>query len=160
MSEIVVGLCNSVLLEKPASMPELTIEEWDEVLTFAARQGVLPILSKMLAEYEAQDSQTRKVLVRWYVKATNNQKRYQLRLKTMRQIARLFAEEGIDIMFMKGAALAQLYPDPESVRLRETIAKQNLVFRWALYILAIFAVILLGVYGSKYNAADFVYANF
>lgn len=48
----------------------------------------------------------------------------------------------------------------KGIHLRETIAKQNLVFRWALYILAIFAVILLGVYGSKYNAADFVYANF
>ena len=46
------------------------------------------------------------------------------------------------------------------VKMRETIAKQNLVFRWALFILAIMTVILFGVYGSRYNAADFIYANF
>ena len=46
------------------------------------------------------------------------------------------------------------------VHMRETIARQNLAFRWAVYIVAIFAVLLLGIYGPGYNAADFVYANF
>ncbi len=48
----------------------------------------------------------------------------------------------------------------KGIRLREAIEKQNLVFRWALYILAIFVVILFGVYGTTYNAADFIYAGF
>ena len=46
------------------------------------------------------------------------------------------------------------------IKLRETIEKQNLVFRWLLYLAALFAVILFGVYGPGYNAADFIYANF
>ena len=46
------------------------------------------------------------------------------------------------------------------VKMRETIARQNLAFRWVLFILAIMAVILFGVYGSRYNAAEFIYANF
>lgn len=46
------------------------------------------------------------------------------------------------------------------VKLRETLARQNLVFRWSVYILAIFAVILLGVYGREYDASSFIYAAF
>lgn len=46
------------------------------------------------------------------------------------------------------------------VRLRKTIEGQNLVFRWMLYLGAIFVIILAGAYGEGYNAADFIYANF
>lgn len=44
--------------------------------------------------------------------------------------------------------------------LRETIERQNLVFRWALYITAVISIILLGVYGSVYDASAFIYAGF
>ena len=44
--------------------------------------------------------------------------------------------------------------------LREKISKQNLVFRWGLYYIAIFAIILLGVYGPGYVASDFIYGQF
>ena len=46
------------------------------------------------------------------------------------------------------------------VQLREKIAQQNLVFRWSLYLAAIFAVVLLGIYGSAYNNIDFIYEGF
>ena len=46
------------------------------------------------------------------------------------------------------------------VKMRETIAKQNLAFRWIVYLVALFVVIIFGIYGSGYNAADFIYANF
>ena len=46
------------------------------------------------------------------------------------------------------------------VHIREAIEKQNLVFRWALYIAAIATVVLMGVYGPSYDAAGFVYAGF
>lgn len=48
----------------------------------------------------------------------------------------------------------------KGVHIREAIERQNLVFRWALYIGAIATVILLGVYGPGYDAAGFVYAGF
>ena len=46
------------------------------------------------------------------------------------------------------------------VKLREAIERQNLIFRWLLYFVAIFTIILAGAYGVGYNAADFIYANF
>lgn len=43
------------------------------------------------------------------------------------------------------------------VSIRDSIGRQNIVFRWAVYLLAIFAVILYGIYGPGYDAASFVY---
>ena len=44
--------------------------------------------------------------------------------------------------------------------LREKLAKQNLWFRWAVSLAALFTVIIFGVYGSGYNASDFLYMQF
>ncbi len=38
--------------------------------------------------------------------------------------------------------------------------KQNLWFRWGFFYLGIMAVVLLGVYGPQYNAAQFIYFQF
>jgi len=43
---------------------------------------------------------------------------------------------------------------------REWISKQNLVFRWGLYYIGIFSVIIFGIYGLGYNAAAFIYFQF
>ena len=40
---------------------------------------------------------------------------------------------------------------------REMIGKQNLVFRWTFYLVAVFAILILGIYGPGYDAAAFVY---
>lgn len=40
---------------------------------------------------------------------------------------------------------------------RETIAAQGIVFRWVVYLGAVLAVMIFGIYGPGYNAASFVY---
>jgi len=44
--------------------------------------------------------------------------------------------------------------------IRETLAKQNLAFRWAVLFILIFSIILFGVYGPGYDPAEFIYAGF
>ena len=111
---IAVGLCNKVLLnrEQP-ELPELSAKDWNRMLTFASIQGVLPVITPLFADYESHDAQLRGILVEWYVSALENHQAYKLRTYNMREMALLFEKEGMDIMFMKGAALAQLYPKPE-----------------------------------------------
>ena len=46
------------------------------------------------------------------------------------------------------------------VVIRDFVRKQELWFRWLFYILAIVTVIIFGVYGPGYNAADFIYFKF
>lgn len=43
---------------------------------------------------------------------------------------------------------------------RAIVAKQNLVFRWFLYLALFVAVLLFGMYGEGYNPADFIYGGF
>lgn len=46
------------------------------------------------------------------------------------------------------------------VHIREWLAGQNLIFRWVLYLALFFFVIIFGMYGKQYNAADFIYQGF
>lgn len=43
---------------------------------------------------------------------------------------------------------------------REAIARRNIVLRWIIYYAAFFAILIFGIYGSGYNASDFIYGNF
>ena len=60
-------------------------------------------------------------------------------------IVLLFA---VDIMQEKG------------VKIRESIAKQGIVFRWFIYLTAIFMLILFGMYGEGISSANFIYQGF
>ena len=48
----------------------------------------------------------------------------------------------------------------KGIKIRQTIAKQGIVFRWIVYYAAIFAVIIFGIYGSVYDSASFIYQQF
>ena len=48
----------------------------------------------------------------------------------------------------------------ENMPVRETLAKQGIIFRWLLIFLALFSVIIFGMYGPGYNASSFIYAQF
>lgn len=43
---------------------------------------------------------------------------------------------------------------------RERIAGGNIVFRWAIYYAAFFAIVIFGIYGPGYDAASFVYMQY
>lgn len=47
-----------------------------------------------------------------------------------------------------------------NVPIRESIAKQHVIFRWLIYYAAIVAVIVFGIYGPDYNSASFIYEQF
>lgn len=48
----------------------------------------------------------------------------------------------------------------ERVSIRETIAKQSIIFRWLIYYVLLFAVLIYGIYGPGYNASEFIYGQF
>lgn len=63
---------------------------------------------------------------------------------------------GISLLVWLGISIMQ----ESGMHLRETLAKQNLVFRWFIYLAAFFAVLIFGVYGPGYDAAAFIYRGF
>jgi hypothetical protein len=48
----------------------------------------------------------------------------------------------------------------ERFSVREALEKQNIVFRWIIIYIAIFAIIIFGVYGLGYDASAFLYMQY
>ena len=48
----------------------------------------------------------------------------------------------------------------DNLTIRDVIAKQNIVFRWILYLGLIAGILIFGMYGSGYNAGAFFYGKF
>ena len=111
--DTIIGLCNCILLkgQKPTLL-NLKAKDWDKVLTLAAEQGVLPVIVPLVTDLTFDDEASRMMLVEWYAIAHSNQQDYELRKSIMCEMSNMFAKEGLDILFMKGVTLAQLYPVP------------------------------------------------
>lgn len=113
-ADILLSLCNHALLGKgAASVGDVASREWDGILYFASLQGVLPVIWPLLVNLRVDDERSRMKMVRWYAAAQDSMQQYQLKAYMMQELVAILAEAGIDVMFMKGAALAQLYPKPE-----------------------------------------------
>ncbi len=48
----------------------------------------------------------------------------------------------------------------KGIQIRESIAGKNIVLRWSIYYLALFSIIILGMYGPGYSASNFIYMQF
>jgi len=48
----------------------------------------------------------------------------------------------------------------EKFSVRKKLQEQNIVFRWLVYYVAIFSIIIFGIYGPDYNASEFIYGQF
>lgn len=115
-ADIIAKICNDILLHnKQAAVPELSGADWDEVLEMASSQGVLPIVIQQLNEANPSGGtpMVKEQLLQWIGVTLQNEQNYKLRLYVMRELAKLFSQEGVDIMLLKGASLAQMYPNPE-----------------------------------------------
>jgi D-alanyl-lipoteichoic acid acyltransferase DltB (MBOAT superfamily) len=43
---------------------------------------------------------------------------------------------------------------------RDKLNKQNIIVRWSIYLVAIFAILIFGIYGPGYDASQFIYFQF
>lgn len=74
-----------------------------------------------------------------------------------------FGLDGANIRVMYLGILLMIAVDilhEHKVRLRETLMKQDIVFRYCVYLLAVFAIIIFGIYGPGFSSASFIYQGF
>lgn len=48
----------------------------------------------------------------------------------------------------------------KGISIRETAARQPIILRWIVYLTLILSIVIFGIYGPGYNAADFIYGAF
>ncbi len=115
--DVIVSLCNRILLnEKDSdeqSLPNLTIDDWEKLLSVASKHGMLPSLMQVFEGRLIEDKEFRRVVVKKFASVQKNALNFKNRLLTVRELAAMYAEEDIDMMVFKGVATAQLYPKPE-----------------------------------------------
>ena len=116
--EIIVGICAQVLFSdktwaSDSHLPDLSVKEWENLRSVALSHGVLPIVIHYFGNRPIENKDVRRVFLKGYAAAQSNKHRYQIRVKTIRELAEMFSKEGLNMMVFKGAALAQLYPTPE-----------------------------------------------
>ncbi len=71
-------------------------------------------------------------------------------------------QKDINILWFFGTILAVsgILSYVKKQSLRELIARQNLVFRWILYLFLLYSVIIFGCYGINFDSAAFIYQKF
>ena len=116
--EIIVWICAQVLFSDKtrgldSQLPDLSAKEWENLLSIASMHGVLPVVMQLFENGQIENKEIKKVFLKRYAVAQKNIQRYQVRIQTIHELAEMFAEEGLEMMVFKGAALAQLYPTPE-----------------------------------------------
>lgn len=65
---------------------------------------------------------------------------------------------GIFVMWC--VSMLQVHFKKEAKSLREVLFGQHLIFRWIIIFAAVFAVLVFGIYGPGYDAAQFIYGGF
>lgn len=61
----------------------------------------------------------------------------------------------VSVLFLLGVDMLQ-----EKTSIRDLVAKQNIVLRWTLVFIGLFAIILFGIYGPGYDVSSFIYEQF
>jgi len=46
------------------------------------------------------------------------------------------------------------------MKIRESLSRQNILFRWIIYLLLIFGILIFGQYGSGFDASSFIYGGY
>lgn len=116
--EAIVQICSHVLFADKSQnpdyqLPELSVNEWEDLLSIASMHAVLPVIMQLFENGKIENKEIKKVFLKRYVIAQKNKQRYQIRIQTIHELAEMFGEEGLDMMVFKGAALAQLYPSAD-----------------------------------------------
>lgn len=117
IEKTIIPICNCILnLERDdvfnLNNQKRTIEDWEITLKVASIHGLLPVLMQFFEAKQIDDKQLRSLIIKWYAFSQGNQQRYKIRVQIMKEFAEMVGEEGIDVMFFKGAALAQFFPNP------------------------------------------------
>ena len=112
----IIEICNKALFQQESGWKNVCLPdvgELDRLLKIAGNQGILSAFMHGLLERDYQDEELRDIIITWYGIAEKSQRGYKKRLMAMEELAKVFKQAGMDVMFIKGATLAKYYPVPE-----------------------------------------------
>ena len=117
--ERLIRICREVLFGQDSGLQEVlsvTAGELDELCNYASSHGLLAVVASVLGKISTAGMNTTDLAdskLAWFLSAQDVIKDSQRIQKQTSDLARLFQEKGMDVMFLKGASLAQFYPSPD-----------------------------------------------
>ncbi len=88
----------------------LTAEQWTELYSLAAKQGVLAICYDVISALPKEQQPPRNLNIQWVLGVEAIENRYELQLKNSKVLAEFFAEQNIKTVVLKGLAISTYYP--------------------------------------------------
>ena len=112
---LLLALCRYSLFPEEYRLPSLDgidSEAWSRILLDYSSQGVISLLPKAFEYFPEGLLPDKSVLRACYGELQASTQNYFKVLNVMRRLAETLSAQGIDILFLKGAMLSALYPDP------------------------------------------------
>ena len=113
ISEELLSYLVLLLRDKPPSKPISTDEEWFELIDILMSHGIIPLLYLKIDRLPPELKPPEKVLDKMRMIFLAGRIRLLQMEKQLKEISDIFLEKGIDLIVLKGPALARTYyPDP------------------------------------------------
>jgi len=91
---------------------DLTTQEWQRLIENAAKQGVLAIAFDALPKGETLPGLSKELMIRWELSVERFEDRNRRQREALRELIAIFRENQIEVLLLKGLAVAENYPLP------------------------------------------------
>ena len=99
--------------EEPVSLPQISDEEWSDLLSYLSYHGIVPLLYFKIDQFPTEFRPPEKIVARMRKVFLISHGRYVRMAKQLQEILGALNEKGIDVLVIKGPALAStVYPEP------------------------------------------------
>ena len=112
-NQVLSYLVSILRQEKPIFLPRISDEEWSDLLSCLSHHGIVPLLYFNVAQFPTELRPPEKIVARMRKVFLLSHARYARMARQLQEILGAFNEENIDVLVIRGPALAStVYPDP------------------------------------------------
>lgn len=91
----------------------ITTPDWKELMELAAAQGAFALAYDGLSGLPDTVRPPKALLIQWAMGVRQIERRYEHQVKSLQSITKLYSDNGIKCLLIKGIGLSRLYPKPE-----------------------------------------------
>lgn len=91
----------------------ITPPDWKELMELAAAQGVFALAYDGLSGLPIAIRPPKALLIQWAMGVKQIERRYEHQVRSLQSITKLYRENGMKCLLIKGIGLSRLYPKPE-----------------------------------------------
>lgn len=112
--DVLLAFIHSFLLDRNPAIPDDVSIDWDELMTFAHKEGVLAIVWDQICNLPPQQKPDRCSLINWGLSAQKVKEDYEYQKSVLLEMVRMCDDNHMKMLLLKGVGLSELYPNPSS----------------------------------------------